>query len=793
MGRIPVPLLLAAVASAIVVPTLVAGRTPVPTDLLAASSPWADVDPEHPPAFANRHHYDIVNYVYPHEVTASRALAGGELPWWDPTTLCGHPLLADGQTATLYPPKLLLQSCLSPSLAYAFYLLLHLAGCGVGMYAYLRHAGCGRAAAGAGGLVWMLCGQSVVHYKYGSVHALGAFLPLALLCLERLEGERPRGAAAGLALALAAILLSSHPQLLYYAALILGAAAAARWGALAAARETRGRALRAAGWAAGAALAGVLIAAPQFLPLADLALHGQREPKGVEDLFPAGMRYIRLLGTFVFPRLYGGPLDRIEQYDAGANMCEFQGYIGVLSLLLFVPLGLRAARRRERWLWGGLGAASVLCATGTPAYDLLGAMVPGLKQVSPFKILYVWTFAATILAARGADALMAGGEAAPEAARLLRRWRWVLAAGWGIALAAALAGELAAGRAAPGSWPRWIHIGNPVIHWPLVWWGGAVALAFVAGRPGPSASLLPSGLLILLGADLAQLFIAYNPTYDAAPLESLPPEYRCLRERRDPHYRHVGFARVASYDYPLNGIAPLLDLTTAEGYDSLYPGCYMRLTQGVVPTPPQHTHVVLDRYASPILDMLSVRHALLPRDAAGVPTHWREVFRDRMVVYENPRALPRAYVVYRTRTYVPDGDAGKILTDPAFRPAEECVVMDDEDYPLWGKSKEPAKARIADETFNTMRIDVEASGEGILVVTDTYDAGWRARVDGKEAPVLRVNIAQRGVPVPAGRHVVELRYAPRGIGAAWALCATGLAGVAALARRSRRRDSNALT
>ncbi len=51
----------------------------------------------------------------------------------------------------------------------------------------------------------------------------------------------------------------------------------------------------------------------------------------------------------------------------------------------------------------------------------------------------------------------------------------------------------------------------------------------------------------------------------------------------------------------------------------------------------------------------------------------------------------------------------------------------------------------------------------MVVLADAFDPGWKGLVDGKPVPVLPANVAFRGVPVPAGRHVVEMRYRPRSV------------------------------
>jgi len=62
---------------------------------------------------------------------------------------------------------------------------------------------------------------------------------------------------------------------------------------------------------------------------------------------------------------------------------------------------------------------------------------------------------------------------------------------------------------------------------------------------------------------------------------------------------------------------------------------------------------------------------------------------------------------------------------------------------------------------------------------DAYDPGWRATLDGGAAPLLRANVAFRAVPVPAGRHEVELRYRPRSL--ILGLLVTAVTGLSALA------------
>jgi len=48
----------------------------------------------------------------------------------------------------------------------------------------------------------------------------------------------------------------------------------------------------------------------------------------------------------------------------------------------------------------------------------------------------------------------------------------------------------------------------------------------------------------------------------------------------------------------------------------------------------------------------------------------------------------------------------------------------------------------------------------LAVLSDRWYPGWKATVNGVEAPVLRANGVFRAVPIPPGFSDVEFRFAP---------------------------------
>jgi hypothetical protein len=173
-------------------------------------------------------------------------------------------------------------------------------------------------------------------------------------------------------------------------------------------------------------------------------------------------------------------------------------------------------------------------------------------------------------------------------------------------------------------------------------------------------------------------------------------------------------------------------------------------------------------------------------------------FERQIRVFRVPDPLPRVYVAANAR--VVDGFAAyQALVDPGFDAASEIVLPTAAG--VWEARADvtPSEGRGAAGGLRALeygpdriRASVGMARDGYLVVADAWAPGWRASVDGHEAPVLRANVAFRAVPVPAGDHDVQLVYRPPairyGLAASAATLAMGL--LAALLGRWREGDAD---
>lgn len=134
-------------------------------------------------------------------------------------------------------------------------------------------------------------------------------------------------------------------------------------------------------------------------------------------------------------------------------------------------------------------------------------------------------------------------------------------------------------------------------------------------------------------------------------------------------------------------------------------------------------------------------------------------------IYQRPTALGHAWFVPSVKEVA---DPKQALLEINKNPANKQVVVEAAE-----KLKPSSKTYATDSSdfirqtrysFDTLKYESVSKANGLAVFSEVYysekNGSWKAYVDGKETPVLRVNYILRAAEVPAGKHNIELVYVP---------------------------------
>lgn len=159
---------------------------------------------------------------------------------------------------------------------------------------------------------------------------------------------------------------------------------------------------------------------------------------------------------------------------------------------------------------------------------------------------------------------------------------------------------------------------------------------------------------------------------------------------------------------------------------------------------------------------------LRPQESRKPDSRWRLITQTPQVdIYENERALPRAWLVADALALAeqPMLDVvrtGKLPNGQVWEPLRTALVEH-------AVTLSPAQdvtgshAGVTKHEPNRLRIKTSSKSPTILVVSENHFPGWRSYVDGQSVDTVRVNYNQRGVLLAAGEHTVEFLYRPKSV------------------------------
>jgi hypothetical protein len=164
------------------------GKALGPFDQIRAMAPWNGPAPEQPWDVLQA---DGVLQFYPWRDLVLQAWGSGTMPFWNPYELAGYPLLANSQSAALYPPHILFGILHVPTpVAITLLAWFHLAWAGLGAYFLARKIGASQTGGLVAGLSFSLSPFMVAWTGLPSVPSTVSWIPWIVgLTISLFRGE----------------------------------------------------------------------------------------------------------------------------------------------------------------------------------------------------------------------------------------------------------------------------------------------------------------------------------------------------------------------------------------------------------------------------------------------------------------------------------------------------------------------------------------------------------------------------------------------------------------------------
>ncbi|MCL4304181.1 MAG: YfhO family protein, partial [Anaerolineae bacterium] len=481
-------------------------------------------------------------------------------------------------------------------------------------------------------------------------------------------------------------------------------------------------------------LLGAAIAAAQLLPTREFIAHSLRADLSYPAV-SAGLPLNEAI-AILYPGFFGGSPQ----------------YVGIVSLVLIaLALSVQPPTPTPRppvVFWAGAGLVSLLLAFGghTFLYPLFYLFIPGFEAVrQQERAFLIYSFSAAVLT--GCGALVLPGPLAKSARAALtlfeRRLRRVAA------VALALTAFFIYGSAASTARGDEVNLFYGVLWhhlFGLLILGGMLVLLLLRSR---------RWLRRPWGMALVALWLVFN-------LFTVNWRFNLEKPPTPPLFTPNGVTQFLQTNPPT--FQPS-NLPTRIASGGLLPGGNSAASVYKLPdltgnTPLQLASVESFMRQMPawrLWQLFSVRYVLDKRNIADAGL--RLVFEeDDLKVFELGDPFPRAWLVGNVEVIAADQQAITRLGSDSFDLRRTAVVPTPLDLP----PSDPAASTVTllEAGSTRLKAEINASARQLLVFSQIYYPGWQATIDGQPADLLRVNVVQQGVVVPAGQHTVELVFSP---------------------------------
>lgn len=744
-------------------PFFIDKKLPIPSDtIVGLYHPFRDLYAKNYPngiPFKNFLITDPVRQQYPWRELAISIEKRWELPIWNPYSLAGTPLLANFQSAPLYPLNILF-FILPFNYVWSLLVLLQPILAGLFLYLYLSHMRLSKLASLMGALVFAFSGFSVAWFEWNTVLHVVLWLPLILLSIDKIFSNINQISNSKYQIAniqfknrkliiwsliflfsLIASFFAGHLQIFFYLFFTTSIYLIARW-------VQYGKIFNILFVFLIFTILFLLLTSVQWIPTISFILNSARSVDQA-DWQQAGwfIPWQHLL-QFIAPDFFGNPTTL--NYWGVWNYAEFIGYIGIFPLLMAL-YALFFRRDKKTLFFGTFFFFSLIFSLPTILAKLPYILnIPFISTSQPTRLLFLTDFSLTILAALGIDYFFKSPKKTVFYALSFIALVFIIL--W---LFLFTGNQYVNGISAEN-----ITIAKRNLIFPTgVFFVSALLLLFIIFFQKKHKRVAIMIYIIIASVtvfDLLRFGAKFTPF---TQIQYLFPQTKTLSFLQN----QEGNFRIMSTDsriLPPN-FSTIYRLQSVDGYDPLYLCRYAELiaaSQRGKPdiSPPFGFNRIITphNYESRIIDLLGVKYILSLSDISSPKLI--KIFQEGQTrVYENKNALPRVFFVDSAQSADTKNDVIKLMFQETFNPLKIAIIEDTQgsEFALLTKWV-VGKADIVKYSENNVVIKTDNKGRGFLVLTDTYYPTWQVNIDGIVAKIYKTDYNFRGVIVPAGKHEI---------------------------------------
>ena len=718
----------------ILLPVLMFGRALRPGRVFSAADnlflfyPWHALDPGLMPQ--NSLLGDRTFCFEPWLIYGSREVRDGRFPLWNPHAYAGAPLLGNFQSALL-SPFTALAYVLPIRMALGVEPILKTMTAGLSMYWMLRVLALQPLAATAGAVAFMFNGF-VIAWLGWPLTNVAIWLPLLVGLTERLRGTEAWQYFGWLALVTAVQFLGGYPETSFHVLVVLGCYALYRAGRPAPVKFL-------AQFAVGGALGG-LLAGAQLLPFLHYLFQSatfvaRPEAHHVDTLSP------RAIIALLIPNYFGSPASR--NFWGPANYNKISGSAGTLPWILAACALLGGWSKRGTKFFLALPILTGLMVYDARPFPWILSTLPGFSIAANNRLILFLPFSLAALCGIGMEILI---NPPPDA-----RSRIITGIEVSFALLLMmLTGFLIADHETILQKGLTVFVAVQCGTFLLLMTAGAF-VSIYALRRGACNITLGICLLSIELVSILSFAPSYNPIIRTKDFYPITPALEYLRHDRS-------LFRVL---LPVPNVGAVFGFSDIGGYDGMTPRHLEQLidTGNSVGSLGNRTLLFTDDLNSPITDLVNLKYEFLPPGAPSPGPKFRLVYEGSDgQIYRNTNVFPRAFLVPHARTCLNNDTALALLRAGKIDLLNEVVIAGC--YHLASGKSPYGIPEVQRYEPERVVVHVDIQSPAFLVLTDTYDAGWRVWVDGREAPLLRADYAFRAVALGPGSHKVKFLYRP---------------------------------